>query len=323
MVGYGYEVLDSTVVENSSFEFEGEIEYPDLYSISFGDEKKNHKFCLENLEFDMLFADVNSLSEVKGGTFQPLMEDFSIEMGALDTRERELIQKIWRDTTTTQEEKDKLYVVLKDVRDNKIKLSNSYIETNNSSPHAPMVLDIYIRNFLTIDQLDSTYLSFSEEAKKSNIADRMKKSIDGTRKSAVGKPFIDFEMPTPEGEMIKLSDIVKDNKLVFIDFWASWCGPCRASIPELKEIYADYHDKGLEFYAVSYDNSREDWLKAIEEEELNWPNASNVVGWNCPTASDYAIRGIPASVLIDQDGIIQGRSLRGKELRDKIEELLK
>lgn len=321
-VGYSYEIVDSSQVEDNSFVFNGELEYPDLYSVSFGEEKKNHRFCLENVKLEMDFADETTLSKIEGGTFQALMDNFTVEMGVLDTRERELIQKIWRDTTTTQEEKDKLYVVLKEVRDKKINLANTYIETNNASPHAPMVLDIYIRNFLTIDQLDSVYQTFTETAKKSNIADRMWKSIVGTRRSAVGKPFIDFSMPAPDGTEIKLSDIVKDNRLVFIDFWASWCGPCRASIPELKEIYADYHDKGLEFYAVSYDDNRDNWIMAIEEEELNWPNASNLKGWNCPTASDYAIRGIPASILITQDGTIAARSLRGQELRSKIEELL-
>jgi len=94
------------------------------------------------------------------------------------------------------------------------------------------------------------------------------------------------------------------------------------SIPELKEIYKDYHSEGLEFFAVSYDDNREDWIRAIEEEELNWPNASNLKGWDCPTALEYAVRGIPASVLISQEGLIEGRSLRGAELRNKIEELL-
>jgi len=322
-VGYAYIIVDSTMVENNSFEFKGSVDFPDLYSIAFGEVKKSHRFCLENSDYQMNFEDPENLSSVQGGVYQSIMEGFSADMGPLDREESELIKKIWRDTTTTQEEKDKLYVVLKDVRERKINLANGYIESNNGSPHTPMVLDIYIRNFLTIDQLDSVYQTFTDEVKQGNIATRMKKSIDGTRRTAVGQKYLDFSMPAPDGTVIKLSDIVKENKIVFIDFWASWCGPCRASIPELKQIHADYHDQGLEFYAVSYDNDRDAWLKAIDEEELNWPNASNVQGWNCPTASDYAIRGIPASVLIDQDGVIQGRSLQGKELRDKIEELLK
>lgn len=321
-VGYAYEIIDSVLVENNSFEFEGQLEIPDVYAISLEGQKASHKICLENTEFEVEFKDQETLTDIRGGVFQALMVDFTAEMGALDTKEREFIKLIWRDTSTTQEQKDLLYKDLEALRYNKRNLADSYIENNSDSPHAPVVLSIYIRNFLSIDELDSVYQIFSETAKMSNTGDRLGKSIIATRRSAVGQAMIDFTMPGINGEELKLSDLVKENKLVFIDFWASWCGPCRASIPELKEIYADYHDKGLEFFAVSYDESRDNWIKAIEEEELFWPNASNLKGWNCPTAEDYAIRGIPASVLISQEGIIVARSLRGQKLRDKIEEML-
>jgi thiol-disulfide isomerase/thioredoxin len=122
--------------------------------------------------------------------------------------------------------------------------------------------------------------------------------------------------------MISLSDVVKNNKLVFVDFWASWCGPCRASIPHLKEVYEKYHSRGFEILAVSYDSKREAWEKAIADEELTWLQGSNLKGWNCPTVSTYAVRGIPTTILISNEGKILGRSLHGKELTDVIEAYL-
>ena len=321
-VGYGFEVIDSTHVTDHSFEFRGSVEFPDIYGLSLSGDKATMSICLENTDYQIEVGETIKDSEVHGGVFQALMTDFNTEMGALDMDERRLINLIWRDTTVTQGQKDILYKELEALRKNKKDLADNYIVNNNSSPHAPRVLDIYRRNFFSIDQLDSVYQIFTDEAKKSNIGSKIGKSIIATRRSAIGKPMIDFTMPGVKGEDIKLSDLVADNKLVFIDFWASWCGPCRASIPELKEIYEDYHSKGLEFLAVSYDDDREKWLGAIEDEGFEWINASNVVGWNCPTAQEYAIRGIPASVLISNDGIIQARSLRGQALRDKIEELL-
>jgi thiol-disulfide isomerase/thioredoxin len=319
---YSYKVIDSVMIENGSFEFEGSLDFPDLYFISFANNKKNHMICLENADFEIVFKNEGVISEITGGDFQPLMNEFNAEMSVISEDERALINSIWKDTTITEKEKEPLYKDLASLREIKVELANSYIENNTSSPHTLMVLAIYIRNFLTIDELDSVYQTLTEDARKTNIGDRIGKSIIGTRQSATGKPMIDFSMPDVDGNDIRLSDMVKENKLVFIDFWASWCGPCRKSIPELKEIYADYHDKGLEFLAVSYDENRDEWIKAIEEEELFWPNVSNVEGWNCPTVQEYAITGIPASVLISQDGVIVARSLRGQELRDKIEEML-
>jgi len=321
--GYAYEIIDSTIVENNAFEFIGEVEFPDLYSISFSSEKKNHRICLENTKYQIVFTDIESIEEVVGGKYQPIMTDFVSKMTVIEKEESELIDLIWRDPNVTQEQKDTLYIDLASLRENKVAFANNYIQNNSGSPHTPMVLDIYIRNFLSIDQLDSVYQTLTEDARNSNVGSRIGKSIVGTRQSTVGKPMIDFSMPGLDGDNITLSEVVRNNKLVFIDFWASWCGPCRASIPELKEIYKNYHSKGLEILAVSYDDNSEDWIKAIEEEELNWPNASNLAGWNCPTASEYAIRGIPANVLITQDGIIAARTLYGQNLRDKIEELLK
>ncbi len=322
-VGYSVQTVDSAQVTDNSFTLSGTVELSDVFMITFEGSKIRHKLILDNVNYEMTFANTEILNSVTGNKLQDDMSHFIIEMGSLDSRERELINKIWRDTTTTQNEKDELYVVLKEVRDNKIDLANTYIADHPGSPHTPDVLNIYIRNFLTNDELDSVYQTFTGEVKKTNRGNMLGKSIQAVRRSAVGQAMIDFSMPGMNGEEMKLSELVKENKLVFIDFWASWCGPCRASIPELKQIYADYHEQGLEFFAVSYDDNRENWLNAIEEEELHWPNASNLKGWDCPTAADYAIRGIPASVLITQEGIIAARSLRGQELRDKIEELLK
>ena len=321
-VGYAYETIDSAIVENKTFEFDGVVEFPDIYGMSFDGQKATQKICLENVDYQIEIGETIKDSKISGGEYQALMTDFTEEMGLLDTGERKLINLIWRDTTVTKEEKDSLYVVLKELRENKMSLANSYIENNAGSPHAPVVLNIYIRNFLTVDQLDSVHQTFTEEVKRSNTGSQIGKSIIGIRQSAIGQPMIDFSLPGVDGEIIKLSDVVKDNKLVFIDFWASWCGPCRASIPELKRIYEKYHSKGLEFLAVSYDDDREKWIKAIEDEGFTWINASNLVGWNCSTAQQYAVRGIPASVLITKDGIIAARSLRGQALEDKIVELL-
>lgn len=128
-----------------------------------------------------------------------------------------------------------------------------------------------------------------------------------------GNPFIDIEAPTPEGDTVRLSDYAGKGKYVLVDFWASWCGPCRASIPELKELYAKYHDKGFEVIGVSLDAKKDAWLKGIADLDIPWPQMSDVKLWNSAGAKEYGIKAIPCTILIDPDGKIVERNPNIKE----------
>ena len=214
-VGYSVQTVDSAQVTDNSFTLSGTVELSDVFMITFEGSKIRHKLILDNVNYEMTFANTEILNSVTGNKLQDDMSHFIIEMGSLDSRERELINKIWRDTTTTQNEKDELYVVLKEVRDNKIDLANTYIADHPGSPHTPDVLNIYIRNFLTNDELDSVYQTFTGEVKKTNRGNMLGKSIQAVRRSAVGQAMIDFSMPGMNGEEMKLSELVKENILVW------------------------------------------------------------------------------------------------------------
>lgn len=128
-----------------------------------------------------------------------------------------------------------------------------------------------------------------------------------------GMPFIDIEAPTPQGDTVRLSDYAGKGKYVLIDFWASWCGPCRASMPGLKELYAKYQGKGFEVIGVSLDAKKDAWLKGIAEMELPWPQMSDVKLWESAGAKQYGIMAIPCTILIGPDGKIVGRNLNIQE----------
>ncbi|SEW53836.1 TlpA family protein disulfide reductase [Chitinophaga arvensicola] len=158
-------------------------------------------------------------------------------------------------------------------------------------------------------------------ARKQNAAQEA--TIARRQGKMINEPFVDFTLPAVNGDMIRLGDRVKAGKFTLLQFWASWCVPCRAEIPLLKELYASYHSKGLEIVSFSMDNNRTAWLKASEKEQMSWANVSDLMADKSPVVKSYPVMGIPANVIIDQQGKIVSSNLIGTDLEEKIKSLFR
>ena len=150
------------------------------------------------------------------------------------------------------------------------------------------------------------------------------RTIAGQRlKTDIGQPYTNIMQGDTDGQIITLTSVVDNpaNKYTLVDFWASWCTPCMAEVPFLKQVYDEFHGKGFEIYGVSFDKENDKWLAAIRDNGMNWVHVSDLNGFDNLAAKDYAVQSIPANFLIDARGKIVAKNLRGEALYKKVEEL--
>ncbi len=199
-------------------------------------------------------------------------------------------------------------------------IDSVYIAENPSSYATVLALRSTL-HLLDVDQLEAALTSLDAPLQEMEEYKFMYDKLERMKAVAIGMKYTDFGLDTPEGELLKVSD-VHQGSVLLVDFWASWCSPCRDANPEVVEIYNTYHEQGFEILGVSLDRDSASWVKAIADDQLTWSHISDLKYWNSEGAELYGVTSIPHTVLIDRDGIITAKNLHGDKLREAIEELL-
>ena len=315
--GSSLDTLAKADVKNGSFEFTGNVSEPTGAYIMVIGQRGAIPFMLENANITVNAGQAGLT--VTGSEGQKIYDQFM----AINTTTQQEAMKLQQEYQAANGDQAKMQAVQEAYAKLMTDAQAKETELIKANP------DSYVSTFVIVssmgqmeyEQLKERYNLLGEKAKASAQGKAIAAQIAKLESTAIGQIAPNFTITTPEGESISLYDI--KGKVKLIDFWASWCGPCRKENPHVVEIYKEYHPKGLEIFGVSLDNNKEAWVKAIADDGLVWKHGSDLKGWQSAPAQLYSVSGIPHTVLLDENNKIIAKNLRGDELKQKIAELLK
>ncbi len=323
---------DTAIVMEETFKFEGKIDYPQMWYLSINNVGGFIPVMIENGEIDIDFnkEDIEN-SKITGSKANDALSDYTKGFRELINKRNELNRKL--STTVVPEDSNVKTPMPQELTTINQKLQDypfDFLKTHNDTYFALSLLENILQNNpVEFKSIDNAYENLDSDIKKSFYGQMVGSKINAIKKQNeslamlnIGNEAPDFYGPDPDGKQLSLHQI--RGKATIIDFWASWCGPCRKENPNVVNVYNKYHDKGLEIISISLDKpgQKDKWLKAIEDDQLTWHHVSNLNYFQDPIAKLYNIQSIPATYILDAEGKIVAKSLRGQALENKIAEML-
>lgn len=315
--------LDSTVITNGTFTFKGIQDTVANRYITYAAQDKEPlliDFFLENGQININLTRNND--SATGTPNNDIYQAIRTQLNDLNGQIMAIYDVIATDSTLTEEQSNAKGKEIEALQDKSVSVLKDAISQNITNAVGVHLLK---QNFyyMDVEELDPLMPQIPATYDNDEAIIKIKANVEKMKATAVGQKFTDFEMQTPEGKTVKLSDYVGKGKVVLVDFWASWCGPCRREMPNLVEAYKQYKDKNFEIVGISLDQNGDAWKAAIEQLNITWPQMSDLKYWNCEGAQLYAVSSIPHTVLIDGEGTIIARGLHGDGLLEKLAEVLK
>ncbi|MEZ5046817.1 MAG: TlpA disulfide reductase family protein [Chitinophagaceae bacterium] len=316
------EKIDTIKVKNNQFTYEGKVADPTVAMLQFGEGQQPAFVILENTNFTLSYHldSLNSIS-IQGGEEQNVYNKFIAESKPILTK----LDSLGKIAMMSQEDEATIMALQNEV--GPIMNTMEVLQKDFATRNGKYVAGAFIAmNYFAekqdknVEEMNDVYSHFSDKAKNSYFGKQLNQMIAQLRKTSIGEQAQDFTLNDVNDKPISLSSF--KGKYVLVDFWASWCGPCREENPNVVKAYQRYHAKGFEILGVSLDDNKEKWMKAIQKDNLTWIHVSDLKGWQSQAASLYGIESIPSNFLLDKDGKIIAKNLRSDLLLEKLQEIL-
>ncbi|MEO9144531.1 MAG: redoxin domain-containing protein [Ginsengibacter sp.] len=315
---------DSDFIKEGKFRFTGFVSTPFFASLMLPERHKDYfTFYVEPAKIEISGrGDSLRLLSVKGSPVNAddkLLKERMKPTTQWEEGNSKLYEQAYKDKNTKV--MDSLDEIDNDILAAKRKVVAAFVKDYPRSMRAAMAIVENYNYYAEASDVEPLYNELDNKIKKSVKGREIKAMIDTYAKVAVGKTAPDIDQFTPDSASLSLSSL--KGKYVLIDFWASWCGPCRRENPNVVAAYQQFKDKGFTILGVSYDTQKDRWIKAIADDHLVWNQISDLQGWQNSTSNQYGIKAIPSNVLVDKNGIIVAKNIFGKNLMDKLNEVLK
>lgn len=314
--------VDSAAVTNGKFSFTGQVIEPTMAIVYLANRKGYDQFFLQNADIHIEgSADSLTQAKITGSPSQDEFEDYKSQLSDLSKQQDDLFKQY------SEARNNMDSAALADVTTKLDKLNEEQTKATK------VYIAAHPKSFVSLSQLEGLaygtpyaelnklFTGLDASVQQSQTGKKFADRLATMAKTAVGQPAIDFTQNDVNGKAVSLADF--KGKYVLVDFWASWCGPCRAENPNVVKAYNQYKDKGFTVLGVSLDDSGNDWKEAIDKDNLAWTQVSDLKGWKNEAAQKYGVNAIPANYLLNPDGKIIGHNLRGKDLEDKLAEVMK
>lgn len=316
--------LDTIVSNKGSFELETEIVEPNFHFLQIAGDNNTFPFIAESGTVNIsLFKDSLGLSTANGTTsnddFMRYKSETRKYIESLNGIGNDLQQAmILKDSLLAQDLQEQYKEVREQIQDYEL----DFLKASPNSLLSILILERFISSkVISTDEAKNLFDSLEERIKNTRSGKSVKNQLEQSEDSAeVGQIAPSFQGKSPNGKPFELKNSLA--KVTIIDFWASWCRPCRIENPNLVKLYLENKNRGLNIVGVSLDKEKNKWVRAIEDDGLVWDHVSNLMFWNDPIAKLYKVSAIPATFVLDKNGVIVARDLRGMELYKKVEELL-